>query len=165
MPIPWLVGEGWGLFLDDPQSAIDLFGSQGRFTPSPNGLVLPIDVFVTAFESPAAALTEYARITGFPALPPIWALGYQQSHRTLESYDAMMTIAHKFRDQKLLCSVLIYLDTGFAPSGWNTGHRPFQFNPKVFPDRAADIRALHEMAFKVVLHERPNVRPYMLNRI
>ena len=35
--------------------------------------------------SPAEILREYAELTGYPHLPPLWSFGYQQSHRTLES--------------------------------------------------------------------------------
>lgn len=151
LPIPWLLGNGWALFLHDPQGSFDLQGSQGVFTPSP-GAPLPIDIFIVAAAQPAQALTAYARITGHPSMPPLWALGYQQSHRTVENWQALDSIAHTFREKKLPCDALIYLGTGFAPSGWNTGPRSFQFNPIVFPDPPANIRELHDLHFKVVLH-------------
>lgn len=152
LPIGWLLGDGWALFLHDPQSAIDLQDSRGTFTP-PASNPLPIDIFVAGFKQPAQAMTAYAAITGFPSMPPVWALGYQQSHRTVTSWQMVSTIARTFRQKNLPCDVLIYLGTGFAPSGWNTGFRTFTFNPAVFPDPAQDIRTLHEMHFRVVLHK------------
>lgn len=151
LPIPWLLGNGWALFLHDPEGAFDLTGPDATFTPSP-GSPLPIDIFVVAAPQPAQALAAYARVTGFPSMPPLWALGYQQSHRTVENWQALSTIAHTFREKNLPCDTLIYLGTGFAPSGWNTGPRSFQFNPVVFPDPPANIRELHDLHFKVVLH-------------
>jgi len=47
---------------------------------------------------------------------------------------------------------VIYLGTGFCPSGWNTGHGSFVFNEAVFPDPEAMIREFHELDFRVVLH-------------
>ena len=47
---------------------------------------------------------------------------------------------------------MIYLGTGFCPSGWNTGHGSFVFNEAVFPDPAQVVREFHEMHFNVVLH-------------
>ncbi len=153
MPVPWLMGNGWAFFLQNPEGSIDLRGSEGRFTPFPSKPALPMEILVMSFRQPVEALTEYARLTGFPSMPPIWALGYEQSHRTIRSREALFTIARNFREKKLPCDVLIYLGTGWAPSGWNTGHRSFNFNQKVFPNPAADIRDLHKMHFKVVLHE------------
>lgn len=152
MPVPWLMGSpGWALYLHRPRGAVDLTGSEGRFTPWPkeNGALL--DVFVAAGE-PAELLEEYARLTGFPTMPPLWSMGYQQSHRTVPDRETMFSIAKTLREKKLPCDVLIYLGTGFAPSGWNTGHGSFDFNPKLFPNPRRDIQELQAQHFKVILH-------------
>src|ERR1017187_2981396 len=39
---------------------------------------------------PATLMAEYARITGYPELPPLWSFGYQQSHRTLASREEIL---------------------------------------------------------------------------
>ena len=87
-------------------------------------------------------------------MPPLWSLGYQQSHRTLSSRDEILQEAKTFREKKLPCDTLIYLGTGFCPSGWNTDNGEFAFNRNVFPDpKAAMIQQLHDQHFKVnVLH-------------
>ena len=152
LPIAWLLGDHWALFFHQPEGAIDLTGTEGKLTPRAAGL-LPFDIFVVGFREPIEALTEYARITGFPSMPPVWALGYQQSHRTVSSWQMVLEIARTFREKRLPCDVLIYLGTGWAPSGWNTGHRSFTFNPVVFPDPAGNLQELHDLHFKVILHE------------
>ncbi len=73
-------------------------------------------------------------------MPPLWSLGYQQSHRTLASREVVMSVARTFREKKLPCDTLIYLGTGFCPSGWNTGHGSFEFNPPRLPRPQADAR-------------------------
>jgi alpha-glucosidase (family GH31 glycosyl hydrolase) len=151
LPIPWLLGNGWAIFLHDSLGSFDLQGSQTSFTPSP-GHPIPIDIFVVAAPQPTQALAAYARITGYPSMPPLWALGYQQSHRTVDSWQMLLSIAQTFRKKNLPCDVLIYLGTGFAPSGWNTGPRSFKFNPAVFPDPPQNIAELHKLHFHIVLH-------------
>ena len=47
---------------------------------------------------------------------------------------------------------MIYLGTGFCPSGWNTEHGSFDFNPTVFPDPATMIKEMHQEHFKVIVH-------------
>jgi alpha-glucosidase/alpha-D-xyloside xylohydrolase len=64
----------------------------------------------------------------------------------------VLSIARTFREKKLPCDVLIYLGTGFCPSGWNTGHGSFTFNPSVFPDPKAMLDDLHAMHLHVVPH-------------
>ncbi len=97
-------------------------------------------------------MAEYARLTGLPELPPLWAFGYQQSHRTITSREEIVGIARTFREKQLPCDALIYLGTGFAPSGWNTANGSFAFNPRVFPDPEGVIGDLHALHFRVVLH-------------
>jgi alpha-glucosidase/alpha-D-xyloside xylohydrolase len=153
LPIPWLIGtSGWAMFVHTPLGAFDLTGQEGRFQRWDSEFPLPLDVFIVASREPATLMREYARITGLPHMPPLWALGYQQSHRTLASRDEIMGIARTLREKKLPCDVLIYLGTGWCPSGWNTGHGSFTWNSTVFPDPAKMIQEMHDLNFKMVLH-------------
>lgn len=153
VPIPWLIGTGgWAMFVHQPIGSFDLTGKDARFEPWTSEPAIPLDLFIVAADQPTKILEEYARLTGFPHMPPIWALGYQQSHRTLVSREEVLSEAKTFREKKLLCDIFIYLGTGFCPSGWNAGHGSFTFNPRVFPDPEKMIRELHEENFRVVLH-------------
>ena len=151
VPIQWLVGtDGWGMFVHHPLGAFDFSGTEGRLTPAADAL--PLDVFIVASEDPAVILGEYARITGHAELPPLWAFGYMQSHRTLAGSDEVMSVARTFREKKLPCDALIYLGTEFTPSGWNTRNGEFAWKKENFPDPAQTINDLHALHFKVVLH-------------
>jgi alpha-glucosidase (family GH31 glycosyl hydrolase) len=150
-PIPWLVStEGWGIFFAHPWGTFDLTGQDGTFVPTEETPTR--DVFVILAETPAELMKEWAELTGYPHMPPLWALGYQQSHRTLASREAIVAEAKRFRADKLPCDAMIYLGTGFCPAGWNRGHGSFTFNPAVFPDPAAMIHEMHEEHFKVIVH-------------
>lgn len=154
MSIPWLIGTGgWALFFHTPSGSVDLSGKDGLFAPRPGGPSLPLDIFLVVSDRPHEILAEYARLTGSPHMPPVWALGYQQSHRTLSNRDDVMAETATFRQKKLPCDVMIYLGTGFCPSGWNMGHGSYDFNPRVFPDPAGMINEMHRRHFRIVLHE------------
>jgi alpha-glucosidase/alpha-D-xyloside xylohydrolase len=142
--------EGWGLFVHQPLGAFDLTGEAGVLTPATD--VLPIDLFVSAASDPATLMAEFARITGFAELPPLWAFGYMQSHRTLAGPDEIEWVARTFREKKLPCDALIYLGTEFTPSGWNTRNGEFGWKSENFPDPGRFIDAAHERHYKVVLH-------------
>ena len=159
VPVPLLLSpEGWGLFFHRPYRGVfDLRGAEGRFearagTENPRETALPLDVFVMLADSPPGLLAEYTSLTGKPALPPKWAFGYMQSHRTLAGPEEVLQIAETFRKKELPCDALIYLGTGYTPSGWNTGHGSLEFNPKVFDQPTNIIARLHEEHFKVILH-------------
>jgi alpha-glucosidase/alpha-D-xyloside xylohydrolase len=151
VPIQWLVGtDGWGMFIHQPLGTFDFTGSEGKFAPSENGL--PLDVFVVSSSSPPEIMREYARITGHAEMPPLWTLGYMQSHRTLAGPDEVLGVARTMREKKLPCDGLIYLGTEFTPSGWNTRNGEFTWHSGNFPDPKGMIEELHGRHFRVVLH-------------
>ena len=153
VPIPWLIGTaGWALYFHQPFGTFDFTGTEGKFLPKDLPSALPLDIFVVVSQEPPVLMSEYAKLTGHPELPPLWAFGYQQSHRTLASHEEVLAEAKTFREQKLPCDTLIYLGTGFCPSGWNAENGSFSWNSRVFPDPKRAIEELHQEHFRVVLH-------------
>ena len=164
VPIPWIVStSGWALFFRQPFGTFDFTGVESKFIPAapgpfPQGTTpppaqpLPLDIFVVVSKDPATIMAEYARLTGKPELAPLWSFGYQQSHRTLASREEIIQEAKTFREKKLPCDTMIYLGTGFCPSGWNTNNGEWGFNTKVFPDPKQVFDELHAQNMKVALH-------------
>jgi len=159
---PFLVGtEGWAMFVNAPAGSFDLRGDPGVFRPQQGTAPAPADLFVMDSRKPTDAMHEFVRLTGTPVMPPKWALGYMQSHRTLSSEADILAEAQTFREKKLACDTFIFLGTGFCPAGWNFGHDSFQFNTKVFVrEPAAVIQDLHAEHLHVVLHVVPLERDY-----
>ncbi|MFO7756760.1 MAG: glycoside hydrolase family 31 protein, partial [Bacteroidales bacterium] len=159
-PVPLLVGTGgWGLFVASPWVRVDMSEQErGIFIPTrslglqvgvqnqenqqqDSGKGLPpsesyvpgrFDMFVFNLDDPGEFINDIAEITGRALMPPKWALGYMQSHRTLEDDKQMINIVETFRDKKIPVDAVIYLGTGFCPRGWNTEQPSFDFNPEVF---------------------------------
>lgn len=153
VPIPWVMGtSGWAIFFHQPFGTFDLTGSEGKFQVGNSNAPLAIDLFLVISPDPATVMAEYAGITGHAEMPPLWSLGYQQSHRTLASREEVLEEAKTFREKKLPCDTLIYLGTGFCPSGWNTQNGSFAWNSRVFPDPAGMLDELHRDHFRAVLH-------------
>ena len=151
VPIPWIVSaSGWAIFFHQPYGTFDFTGSQGKFQSANPAAAL--DLFFVASPDPATIMAEYARITGHAEMPPLWSFGYQQSHRTLASREEVLAEARTFREKKLPCDALIYLGTGFCPSGWNTENGSFVWNSRVFPDPKEMLDELHKEHFRVVVH-------------
>jgi alpha-glucosidase/alpha-D-xyloside xylohydrolase len=183
-PVATLLGtDGWGLFVPTPWVQVDMRDrSRGVFIPwkpdptartpqnernqqqnagkglPPVDSVVPgvYDVFVMDAHDPTVAMRDYARITGPAVLPPKWALGYMQSHRTLEDETQLLGIIDTFRTKRIPVDAVIYLGTGFAPRGWNTRQPSFDFNPDVFKrDPKAVLADMHARHVKVVVHMVP----------
>ena len=153
---PMLIGlDGWSLFFHQPINRgnfIDLRYGEGKFLPVAAALEQPLKFLVTCWAKPADIFTEYRKISGITPMPPVWSLGYMQSHRTLSGPDEMFWVARNFRERNLPVDAVIYLGTGFTPTGWNDGHNSFDFNSKIFPDPAGIINGLKDLDFKVILH-------------
>jgi alpha-glucosidase (family GH31 glycosyl hydrolase) len=153
---PMLIGiDGWSLFFHQPinrGNAIDLRNGEGKFLPVAEALEQPLKLLITCWKKPADIFTEYRTIAGVTPMPPLWSLGYMQSHRTLTGPDEIFWVAHNFRERNLPVDAVIYLGTGFTPTGWNNGHDSFDFNAKIFTDPAGIINGLKDMDFKVILH-------------
>ena len=184
-PVPLLIGtEGWALFIHVPWGSFDLSKEDvGIFKPriptiNPDSLqqtfenqgetlgkgihpaeyLIPglLDIFIFDARDPKLLMKNLAELTGKPVLPPKWALGYMQSHRTLEDDGQMVEIAQTFRDKEIPLDALIYLGTGFTPSGWNEEQPSFDVNPEVFTRPAKEVfDDIHERNAKVILHMVP----------
>jgi alpha-glucosidase (family GH31 glycosyl hydrolase) len=153
VPIPWLIGtSGWAIFFHQPFGTFDFTGEESKFKPASVESALPLDIFLVASREPATIMAEYARLTGHAEMPPLWSLGYQQSHRTLGSPEEILAEAKTFREKKLPCDAMIYLGTGFCPNGWNTENGSFVWNSRAFPDPKEMIEELHKDHFRVVPH-------------
>ncbi|HSL71344.1 MAG TPA: TIM-barrel domain-containing protein [Longimicrobiales bacterium] len=183
-PVAALWGtNGWGLFVATPWVEVDLRDPQrGLFVPwkpptdasvpqnernqqqnsvkgrPPVDQIVPglYDLFVFDAHDPAKAMKEYSLITGPAVMPPKWALGYMQSHRTLEDETQLLGIIDTFRAKRIPLDAVIYLGTGFTPRGWNTRQPSFDFNPEVFKrDPKVVLADMHARNVKVVVHMVP----------
>jgi alpha-glucosidase/alpha-D-xyloside xylohydrolase len=94
-------------------------------------------------------------------MPPKWSLGYMQSHRelvdeNLSSEALLLNVVDTFREKRIPLDAVIYLGTGFTPTGWNTRQPSFDFNPRVFQrDPQAVLEDLHAKQVKVIVHIVP----------
>lgn len=183
-PVAMLVGtEGWGLFVATPWVQVDLENEDyGTFIPwNPDSLattpqsqrnqhdqkgkgIHPVeslipglyDFFVFDAHDPAKFMKDVSVISGPAVLPPKWALGYMQSHRTLEDETQMIDIIDTFREKQIPVDAVIYLGTGFTPRGWNLEQPSFDYNPEVFKREGREVISdMHDRNVKVVLHVVP----------
>jgi len=144
---------GWGLWFHQPEGTFDLSARQGVFRlKSKKPMPQYIDIFFFAAKKPRDLINAYTRVTGRPAMPPKWALGFMQSHRTLSGAREVYSVARTLRARKLPCDSLIYLGTGYCPSGWNKINGSFEFHPKNFDKPKEIMDTLHSMNFRVFMH-------------
>jgi alpha-glucosidase/alpha-D-xyloside xylohydrolase len=157
-PDPQEAGEGPERGLRNGQSLERRL--QGR-PPTESMIPGVYDLFIFDGSQPAQMMKDISVITGPAVIPPKWSLGYMQSHRELrddnmESEDLLLWVIDTFREKKFPIDSVVYLGTGFTPTGWNTRQPSFSFNPAVFKrDPAEVIEDMHEHNVKVLVHIVP----------
>lgn len=128
--IPFYMGRHnglqYGIFVDNTGKTTFNFGAgNDRFSyfSAPDDR---IDYYFFYHRTPAGILKEYSSLTGHMVLPPLWALGFQQSRWSYTPDKEVMEIATAFHDKKIPLDVL-YLDIGYMD-----GYKVFTWNPKTF---------------------------------
>ncbi len=90
--------------------------------------------------TPKQVVEGYAYLTGTPPLPPLWALGFQQSRYSYTPESKVREIADRLRADKIPSDVL-YLDIDYQYK-----NRPFTVDPRTFPNfpgLVSDLRKQH----------------------
>ena len=148
-------GKSYGVFLDNTwRSYFDMGKSaDARYTFGAAGGELNYYVFTGGRErSPASVLRDYTQLTGRGPLPPLWALGYQQSRYSYTPDAQVREIAQTFRRKSIPADV-IYLDIGYMD-----GYRIFTWSPRDFPAPQALLGELHAQGFHAVTIVDPGVK-------
>jgi alpha-glucosidase len=140
------VGKGYslGTLLDSTwQSSFD-FGRERPDAYSFGAEGGQPDYYLIYGANPKKVVESYAWLTGPPPMPPLWALGYQQSRYSYESEARVREIAGKLRKDKFPADVL-YLDIDYQLK-----NRPFTVNQEAFPHFAGMLADLGKENFHVV---------------
>jgi alpha-glucosidase len=148
-------GRSYGLFFNNTwRSWFDMGKTEPhRLRFGAAGGELDYYVFTGGTErSPAGVLRDYTALTGRGALPPLWALGYQQSRWSYMTQERVLGVAHEFRQRRIPADVL-YLDIDHMD-----GFRVFTWNPKTFPQPRQMLAELHQQGFRTVTIVDPGIK-------
>ena len=131
-----LLDSTWRSSFDFGQGEMDVysFGAEGGAP----------DYYVLYGPEPKKVIETYAWLTGKPPLPPLWALGYQQSRYSYETETRVREIAARLRADRIPADAL-YLDIHFQQK-----NRPFTVNTETFPHFAEMVADLRKEEFHVV---------------
>ena len=146
--IPYFIafrgGRAAGVLLDNTWRTSFDFGKESPGVCSFGAVAGPLDYYVFYGPSPKQVVETYAWLTGTPPLPPLWALGFQQSRYSYMSQARVLEVASRLRADSIPADA-IYLDIDFQEK-----NRPFTVNTIAFPDFSGMIAQLHAENFHVV---------------
>ncbi|HEY3618832.1 MAG TPA: TIM-barrel domain-containing protein, partial [Candidatus Sulfotelmatobacter sp.] len=142
--IPFFLGinstRSYGVLLDNTWRTWFDFGKQARDAISFGAEGGPLDYYILYGPTPKQVVEGYAYLTGKPPLPPLWALGFQQSRYSYTPESQVREIASRLRTDRIPSDVL-YLDIDYQYK-----NRPFTVDPKTFPnfpELVSDLRKQH----------------------
>jgi alpha-glucosidase len=136
--------RSYGVFLDNTWRTWFDFGKQARDAYCFGAEGGPLDYYVLYGPTPKQVVEGYAYLTGTPPLPPLWALGFQQSRYSYTPESQAREIANRLRADKIPSDVL-YLDIDYQYK-----NRPFTVNPETFPNFPALVSDLRKQHFHLV---------------
>jgi alpha-glucosidase len=148
-------GTAYGLFLDNTSRTYFDMGKTdpARITFGAASGELNYYVFTGGRErTPKNVLRDYTDLTGRTPLPPVWALGNQQSRWAYSPESQVREVARGFRESRVPADV-IYLDIEYMD-----GYRIFTWDKTRFPDPVKLISDLRRDGFRVVVIIDPGVK-------
>ncbi len=99
---------------------------------------------IAAGPSPREVMKRLSGLLGRPTMPPLWALGYQQSHWGWGTSEQFERVAGEFRERALPLDAL-YMDLDYEDQ-----RHTLTWDPDRFPDPAGYLRRLREADVRVV---------------
>lgn len=145
--------RGYGVFVNATSKVVFSLGSRSTRTWT---IDVPGDSVEYFFIRGALAeiLTAYARLTGFPSVPPRWSLGLWASTSALPSDDAAVRArARRLREEGIPADVLVLDSYWQERTRWSD----LAWDRAAFPDPERLVADLHAQGFKVCLWENPYV--------
>lgn len=109
-------------------------------------------IIVIERESPQELVMALAELTGKMEMPPLWALGFQQSRYSYTPDSRVKEIASEFRKRKLPIDV-IWMDIDYMQN-----YKVFTFDSLAFPNPTEVNDFLHDHDFKSVWMIDPGIK-------
>ncbi|HKU28666.1 MAG TPA: TIM-barrel domain-containing protein, partial [Candidatus Sulfotelmatobacter sp.] len=132
--------RSYGIFLDNTWRTWFDFGKSVRDAYAFGAEGGPLDYYFIYGPTPKQVVENYTYLTGKPPLPPLWALGFQQSRYSYTPESQLREVATRLRNDRIPSDV-VYLDIDYQDR-----KRPFTVDSKTFPDfpgLVSDLRKQH----------------------
>ncbi len=150
--LAWNSDFSYGIFFDNTFRTYFNLGEESSeyyYFYANNG---ELDYYFIYGPTPKEVIENYTLLTGRYYMPPLFALGYQQSKWGYKNREVLMDIARKFREKDIPCDVL-YMDIDHMD-----GFRVFTFDEERFPNVKNMVEDLNNMGFKIVPIVDPGVK-------
>ncbi|MFA6435398.1 MAG: glycoside hydrolase family 31 protein [Elusimicrobiales bacterium] len=150
--IGWRNGAAYGVFFDNSYRSYFDFGRSGQQYAVFAADGGEMNYYFFAGPSIKKILSRYTELTGRMPLPPLWALGHQQSRWGYYPDTMAEEIVRRYRKDDLPLDAL-HLDINYMD-----GYRVFTWDGRFFPDPAGLTGRLKQQGVKTVVIVDPGVK-------
>lgn len=145
-------GKAYGIFFDNTFQTFFDFGHENVEVASFWAEGGEMNYYFVYGPELISVAEQYTQLTGTPELPPMWALGYQQSKWSYYPEAKVWELAHNFRSKNIPCDV-IHLDIDYMD-----GFRCFTWDQSRFPDPKHMIAELKKFGFNIITIIDPGIK-------
>jgi alpha-D-xyloside xylohydrolase len=150
--VPFVVSShGYGFLWNSPAVGEACFASNGAVWTS--RAAQAIDYWITAADTPAQIVRNYARVTGTAPMMPDFALGLWQSKLRYRTQDELLAVARAYRDRGIPLAVIVADFFHWPVQG------DWRFDAREWPDPAAMCAELKAMGTELLVSVWPTVDP------
>ncbi len=142
--VPFAVSsEGYGFLWNNPSLGRAEFGNNRTRWISYG--CRQLDYFITAGDSYADIMENYADATGHAPQFPYWASGFWQCKLRYDTQETFLNVAREFKRRKLPLSVLVIDFMHWDVIG------NWKLDPKCWPDPKAMVKEMDEMGYRIMI--------------
>ena len=138
-------GIAHGIFLDNTYRTNFDFGKEFRDVYSLGSDGGELNYYFFYGPDPKQVVADFTKLTGRIPLPPLLAMGFQQSRYSYYPESQVREIASEFRKRKIPLDA-IYLDIDYQ-----LNNRPFTVDPERFPHFGQLVKDLRATSIKLIL--------------
>ena len=148
--VPFAVSSrGYGLLWNNPAVGTADFGR--NITEFTAESARQIDYWITAADTPAGIVENYADVTGKVPMMPDYAMGFWQCRLRYTDQEEVLRVAREYDRRKLPLKVIV-IDFFHWPHQGD-----WRFDPEYWPDPKRMAEELHEMGIRLMVSVWPTV--------
>ena len=148
--IPFAVSsQGYGVLWNNPAIGRATFGTNVTEWEAFSTKVM--DYWITAGDTPAQIVEQYASVTGTVPMMPDYAMGFWQCKLRYRTQEELLEVAREYKKRNLPIDVIVADFFHWPHQG------DWRFDENYWPDPAAMVAELEEMGIKLMVSIWPTV--------
>ena len=148
--VPFMVSNrGYGMLWNNPAIGTATFGTNKTEWKAEN--TKKLDYFITAADSPADIVKQYAAVTGTVPMMPEYGMGFWQCKLRYRNQEELLSVVREHKRRGLPMDVIVIDFFHWTRQG------DYKFEPKDWPDPEAMILELKELGVELMVSVWPTV--------